>query len=292
MVATPEEPGADWQDLRHFAALAREGSLSAAARRLNVDHATVARRVAALETALGLKLVDRRARTYALTAEGRRIATIAERMEATAFELDRAARGAQPGLAGSVTVTSPPTLAATLIAPRLAALYAAHPGIRVKLIGEKRSASLSRREADIAVRLSRPEEKSLIARRVGRLDFALFASPAYLDSRAPADYAFIAYDDPMDQAPQQAWLRAFAQGRPVVLRASDLEVQREAARGGIGIAALPRFFGETDPGLRRIETGARALSREIWLAVHKDLRRAPLVRAAMEFLVGCFAALR
>jgi DNA-binding transcriptional LysR family regulator len=286
------EPGADWQDLRHFAALAREGSLSAAARRLKVDHATVARRIAALETALGLKLVDRRARAYLLTAEGRRIAAIAERMETTAFELDRAARGSQTGLAGPVTVSAPPTLAATLIAPRLATLYAEHPGIRVKLIGEKRSASLSRREADIAVRLNRPEEKSLVVRRVGRLEFALFASPAYLESRAPATYGFIAYDDPMDQSPQQVWLRGFARGRPIMLRASDLEVHREAAKSGVGIAALPRFFGESDPGLVRVETGGKGIGREIWLAVHSDLRRAPVVRATLDFLVGCFEALR
>ncbi|GAB2174460.1 LysR family transcriptional regulator [Dongia sp. agr-C8] len=278
----------DWQDLRHFAALAREGSLSAAARRLAVDHATVARRVAALEAALGLKLVDRRARSYALTAEGRRIAAIAQRMEAAAFELDRAAKGAQTGLQGSVTVSTPPTIAAALIAPRLSALYAAHPGISLKLIGEKRSASLSRREADIAVRLIRPQEKSLVTRRIGRLGFALYAAPAYLDAIAPADYAFIAYDDPMDQAPQQIWLRHFAQGRPVVLRASDLEVQREAAKAGIGIAALPRFFGESEPGLRRLESGGKNLSREVWLAVHQDLRRAPLVRATLDFLARCF----
>jgi DNA-binding transcriptional LysR family regulator len=288
----PADLPADWQDLRHFAALAREGSLSAAARRLKVDHATVARRIVALESALGLKLVDRRARSYTLTAEGRRIAEIAQRMEATAIELDRAASGARTGLVGPVTVSAPPTLAATLIAPRLAALYDVHPGIRMKLIGEKRSASLSRREADVAVRLSRPEEKSLVARRIGRLDFALFAAPAYLDARRPADYAFIAYDDPMDQAPQQVWLRNFAQGRPIVLRATDLDVQREAAKAGVGIAALPRFFGDSDPGLRRLETSGKAQSREIWLAVHKDLRRAPLVRATLDFLAGCFDTLR
>jgi DNA-binding transcriptional LysR family regulator len=292
MTATSAEPGTDWQDLRHFAALARDGSLSAAARRLKVDHATVARRVAALEAALGLKLVDRRARAYALTPDGRRIAAIAQRMETAAFELDRAARGAQAGLAGPVTISAPPTLAAALIAPRLAALYAAHPDIRVKLIGEKRSASLSRREADVAIRLSRPEEKSLVARRIGRLDFALFAAPGYLEARTPSEYGFIAYDDPMDQAPQQVWLRRFAQGRPVVLRASDLEVHREAAKGGIGIAALPRFFGDSDPGLRRIETGGRALSREIWLVLHKDLRHAPVLRATLDFLIECFATLR
>jgi DNA-binding transcriptional LysR family regulator len=150
---------------------------------------------------------------------------------------------------------------------------------------------LSRREADVAVRLTRPEEKSLVARRVGRVDFAFYAAPAYLDVTAPADYAFIAYDDPMEQSPQQIWLRRFARGRPVVLRASDLEVQREAAKAGIGIAALPRFFAEPEAGLRRLESGGKSPSREIWLAVHKDLRRAPLVRAALDFLAGCFDGL-
>jgi len=292
MKQPPTDIPTDWQDLRHFAALAREGSLSAAARRLKVDHATVARRIAGLEAALGLKLVDRRARSYALTAEGRRIAEIAQRMETAAFALDRAARGARTEIAGPVTVTAPPTVAATLIAPRLAELYGAHPGIRVKLIGEKRSASLSRREADIAVGLNRPTEKDLVARRIGRLVFALFASPAYLDAKGPEEYGFIAYDDPMDQAPQQLWLQDFARRRPIVLRASDLEVQREAAKAGIGIAALPRFFGDADPGLRRLASGGKGLSREIWLAVHKDLRRAPLVRATLDFLAGCFDKLQ
>ena len=283
---------ADWQDLRHFAALAQEGSLSAAARRLEVDHATVARRVAGLEAALGLKLVDRRARSYVLTDDGRRIAGIAGRMETVAFELDRAAQGAQAGLAGPVTISAPPTLAATLIAPRLAELYGAHPGIRVKLIGEKRSASLSRREADIAVRLSRPTEKSLVARRVGRLDFALFAAPAYLRAHTPAEFDFIAYDDMMDDSPQQKWLRSLAGDRPIVFRASDLEVHRATAKAGIGIAALPRFFGEADPGLARLDPGGRSVSRDIWLAVHRDLRQAPLVRASLDFLARCFDALR
>jgi len=282
---------ADWQDLRHFATLAREGSLSAAARRLKVDHATVARRVAALEAALGLKLVDRRARAYALTAEGRDIAAIAARMEDVAFDLDRAARGAQAGLSGPVTITAPPTLAATLIAPRLVDLCTAHSGIRVRLIGEKRSASLSRREADVAVRLRRPTEPNLVARRVGRLAFALYAAPAFLRTHRPADYRFIAYDETMETAPQQQWLQRFAGERPVVLRASDLEVQREAAKAGLGIAALPRYFGDREPGLQIIEAGHTRVAREIWLVVHRDLQRAPLVRAVLDFLAGCLGDL-
>jgi DNA-binding transcriptional LysR family regulator len=287
MPGTPvAEP--DWQDLRHFAMLARAGSLSAASRQLGVDHVTVARRVAALEAALQLKLVDRRARRTALTADGRRIAEIAFRMEDSAVALGRAARGAQASLSGQVSISAPPMIAAAQIAPRLPALHARHPGIRLRLISEKRLASLSNREADIAVRLSRPTEKRLVARRVGRMEFGLYAAPRYLRARDPAGYGFIAYDEGMEAAPQQVWLKSFAAGRPIVLTASDLAAQKAAAVAGLGIAALPRALGDGDAGLERLEAGGRAVSREIWLAVHSDLQRAPLVRATLDFLAECF----
>jgi DNA-binding transcriptional LysR family regulator len=175
----------DWEDLRHFGALAREHTLSAAARGLKVDHATVARRIAALEASLGIKLVDRRPRSYVLTADGKRIAALAARMEETSFAVGRAVRAVQPGLVGEVSISAPPLLASTLIAPRLAELRNAHPDIRVRLIGEKRSASLSRREADLAVRLSRPTEKRLVVRKIGAIAFMLYATPGYLAALSP-----------------------------------------------------------------------------------------------------------
>ncbi len=144
----------DWEDLRHFVTLAREGSLSAAARVLGVDHATVARRVAALEADTGMKLVDRRARSYVLTDTGRRVADTAAPMEDAAFAVERTALAAKASLRGDITISSPPSLTNALIAPHLLRLRQRHPGIRLTLIGEKRAASLNRREADIAVRLS------------------------------------------------------------------------------------------------------------------------------------------
>ena len=278
----------DWEDLRHFAALARDTSLSAAARRLKVDHATVARRIAALEASLALKLVDRRPRAYTLTADGARIAGLAARMEEAAFAVGRAAQAAsQPDLSGEVTISAPPSLAVALIAPRLGMLRRRHPGIRIRLIGEKRSASLARREADLVLRLSRPEEKRLAIRKLGRFAFALYAAPAYLAEHAPADYAFIAYDESLEDVPQQRWLKAVAGARPIVLRTNDLEGQREAARAGVGIAALPRFLGEGDAGLAALASKEKPVVREVWLAVHDDLRGAPRVRAVMEFLAEC-----
>ena len=277
----------DWNDLRHFVVLAREGTLSAAARALGVDHATVARRVAALEAATALKLVDRRARSYALTNDGRRIAAAAAPMEEIAFAVERAMQAAKPGISGEVSISAPPSLANALIAPRLIELRRQHPNIFIKLIGEKRSASLSRREADLALRLSRPNEPGLIARKIGHFGFSLYGSPSYLKETPPHALAFIAYDSSMEEAPQQQWLRAIAGNRAIVLRTGDLENQAAAARAGVGLAALPHFLGDGDERLQRHDTGGRQVGRDVWLVVHRDLRQAPAVRAVMEFLAGC-----
>lgn len=279
----------DWEDLRHFVALAREHTLSAAARGLKVDHATVARRIAALEASLGIKLVDRRPRSYVLTADGERIAALASRMEEASFAVGRAVRAAQPGLAGEVSISAPPLLASTLIAPRLAELRKTHPDIHVRLIGEKRSASLSRREADLAVRLSRPTEKRLVVRKIGAIAFLLYATPDYLLAHEPESFEFIGYDQSLDEVPQQRWLKAAAGGRAIVLRTDDIDSQRAAARAGVGIAALPRYLGDADTALVPLDVRMKSVSRDVWLVVHGDLRRAPPVRAVMAFLVACFA---
>lgn len=279
----------DWEDLRHFAALARESTLSAAARHLGVDHATVARRIVALEAALGLKLVDRRPRTYALTPDGTRIAALAARMETEAFAVDRAARAKTSGLAGEVAVSAPPLVASALIAPRLGELRTRHPEICLRLIGEKRSASLSRREADLVLRLSRPAEQSLVVRRIGTLSFALYGAPDYLARRSAADYEFIGYDENLEQVPQQQWLSALAGSRTIVLRSDDIAAHHAAARAGVGLAALPRFLGDGDRSLAAVAVKAKPVAREVWLAVHRDLRGAPAVRAVMDFLAGCMS---
>jgi DNA-binding transcriptional LysR family regulator len=280
----------DWEDLRHFVVLAREGTLSAAARQLGVDHATVARRVAALEAETGLKLVDRRARNYQLTDDGRRIAATAMPMEEAAFAVGRAVQAAKPGLRGEVSISSPPSLANALIAPRLVELRRRHPGIRIKLIGEKRTASLNRREADVALRLSRPQEPGLIARKIGSFGFGLYGASSYLKATPRHAFAFIGYDDSMDDAPQQKWLQAVAAGHEIVLRTNDLENQAAAARTGVGVAVLPNFLGDLDPRLERYDATPPPPSRDVWLLVHRDISQTPLVRAVMEFLTGCIKA--
>jgi DNA-binding transcriptional LysR family regulator len=278
---------ADWEDLHHFVTLAREGTLSAAARTLGVDHATVARRVAALETSTGLKLVDRRSRATTLTDDGKRIAAVAGPMEEAAFAVGRAAQAAKPGIDGEVTISAPPNFASSVIAPQLVRLRQQYPGIRIKLIGEKRRASLSRREADIALRLMRPVEAGLFVRKIGSFGFSLYGAPSYLDKTPPHALAFIGYDASMADSPQEVWLRTIVGQREVVLRTNDLESQVAAARAGLGVAALPHYLGDGDPRLQRCAVTERPVSRDVWLAVHRDLRQVAAVRAVMEFLVGC-----
>ena len=278
---------ADWEDLHHFVALAREGTLSGAARTLGVDHATVARRVAALEASTGLKLVDRRARATTLTDDGRRIAAVASPMEEAAFAVGRAAQAAKPGIDGEVSISAPPNFASSVIAPRLIRLRQQHPDIHIKLIGEKRRASLSRREADIALRLMRPVEAGLIVRKIGSFGFSLYGAPAYLEKTPPQALAFIGYDASMAESPQEIWLRTIIGERDVVLRTNDLDTQAAAARCGLGVAALPHYLGDGDPRLQRFVVRQKPVSRDVWLAVHRDLRQVAAVRAVMEFLGSC-----
>jgi len=278
---------ADWEDLHHFVTLAREGTLSAAARTLGVDHATVARRVAALEESTGLKLVDRRSRATTLTEDGKRIAAVAGPMEEAAFAVGRAAQAAKPGVDGEVTISAPPNFASSVIAPQLVRLRQQYPGIRIKLIGEKRRASLSRREADVALRLMRPAEAGLFVRKIGSFGFSLYGAPSYLDKTPPHALAFIGYDASMADSPQEVWLRAIVGEREVVLRTNDLETQVAAARAGLGVAALPHYLGDGDPLLQRYAVTERPVSRDVWLAVHRDLRQVAAVRAVMEFLADC-----
>lgn len=282
----------DWENLRFFVELARSGSLSAASRRLGVDHTTVARRITALETALGVRLFDRLPRGYALTAAGERIAELAGRLEEDAFAIERFARGQSEEPAGTVRLSAPPVVASAFLTPRLAPFRRRFPRVVLEVIGDSRAISLSRREADLAVRLDEPEHPGLIARKLGRMAYALYAAADYLADRTAAEWEFVAYDDSLDHVPQQRWLRAVAGERPVVFRANDLASLFAAARAGMGVAVLPCFLGDPVPELVRLPADPAPAPRELWLLAHPDLRRAAPVRAVMDFLVELIARAR
>ena len=273
----------DWEDLRHFIALAETGTLSGAARALKVDHATVGRRVSALERVLGGPLVDRLPKRWVLTESGHRVQDLARGMQVQAHALERAVRAQVQPLSGTVTLSTPPVFASQFLAPRLAILRRLYPDLHLTLLGAKAVASLSQQEADIAVRISRPREASSVARKIGTMEFWLYAAPGY-DAKPEVEWEFIAYDHSMDDAVEQAWLREFAGDRSIVFRANDLVSQIAAARAGVGIAALPCFVALSDPALAALSVDLRRATRDIYLVVHADLRRMPAVRAVLEFV--------
>ncbi|MCA8200874.1 LysR family transcriptional regulator [Burkholderia sp. AU33545] len=285
-----------WDDLRYFLAVMRGGSLSAAARTLQVQHSTVARRIDALESALGIRLFDRLPRGWPPTDEGLHLAEHAARVEADVHAFARAAQGAA-ALEGVVRVSASPVFASHFLAPRLARAQRAWPALRIDLMGEMHAANLYAREADLAVRLSRPSEPGLAARRLGTMRFALCASPDW--AAAPPDtWAFLGYDDALAQMPQQQWLERFAAGRRFAFIANDLAALHRACVAGAGVALLPRFLVDTsatdadagtpasaDPSLStaaalvELTSAPRCdVEREIWLVVHPDVRRSPRVQ--------------
>lgn len=278
----------DWENIRHFSAFSIHGSLSAAARTLGVEHATVARRITALESELSLKLVDRRGRRLKLTSEGKRIAEIADRMRSNTATIARTAASARDTVEGSVTISAPPSFAAVRLVKPLVALRALHPGLDVRLVGETRTASLENSEADLSIRLSRPDHGDLTIVKLGEMPFRFYAARAYLDSVRQADWTFVGYDGVMATAPQEMKLRNFAGSRRVAFQANTAEIQLAAVRAGAGVAILPDFLAADDGLLTCVAPGDPAFVREIWAVVHSDVKGLPAIRAVIDALKASF----
>src|SRR5260370_1756888 len=209
---------ADWEDIRHFLAVAQGGTLSGAARNLKVEQATVSRRLAALEAALDVRLVDRLPLARRVTTVGRRVVERAKEMEAGAHGIARLAKAAHAPLVGRVTLSAPPVLVAHLLVEHLARFRAEYPDIRLSLSAQGQQISLSRREADVAVRLVRPDEAGTMTRKVGAMAFRLYAHRSYAHLSAPERRQFIAFAHNFADIPQQRLLLGIAGDRPVACR--------------------------------------------------------------------------
>ncbi|WP_448202620.1 LysR family transcriptional regulator [Azospirillum sp. sgz302134] len=273
----------DWDDLRVFLELARSGSLSAAARALGLSHATVGRRLAGLEAVLGRPLVDRRADGYGLTAEGEAVRDLAQGMDERALAILRRG-GREEGLAGTVRLTTVQALADRLIVPRLGPLRARHPSLDLEVVADNRSLSLARREADLAIRLARPQSGELFARRLATIGYALYAAPGAPD-------ALVAYDEALADLPEAVWLAKHGAGRRVAFRSNSVQAQVAAVKAGFGIGFLPCWLAEGE-GLERRSADGPPLTREAWLVVHRDRRDIPRVRAVIDHIAAVFEAER
>ena len=285
--APPRGAGLDWGDLRFFLELVRGGSLARAAERLGVDRNTVARRVRALEGSLGLPLFERGPQGWERTGEGEELAGLATRVEEDVLALARRADARDEAVRGTVRLTTASHLAAFLLAPALPSLRARHPGLVLEIAADQRNFDLTRREADLALRMGRPAAAGLVTRKLSDVAYRFYAAPGYLAGRAArVDFAhdlFIGLEESLSATPHERWLDRLAPARQVVFRCNATAGLLSAARAGLGVALLPRFAADGDPGLRVLD-GPAADGHELWLLVHGDLRRAPRVRAVLEWV--------
>ena len=274
----------DWDDLRFFLAIARHGSLSAAARELRVTQSTVGRRLVTLEARLGARLLNRTPDGYVPTLAGQSILGQVEALEAGVLSVERHVGGRDEELAGTVSVTSMDALAGQVFVPCFAALHREHPDIEVDSLPDTTHVSLSMRETDIAVRLTRFEQHDLVVRRIGHLAFGLYASQAYLDQHdgpgfddGCTGHRLVTHLDDRENLPQAGWLARLAPRARVVLRSNSYETQLAAAVAGEGMACLARFQADTDVRLQRLDAPTTAPVADIWLAVHGDNRHTPRI---------------
>ncbi|MBP0596490.1 LysR family transcriptional regulator [Herbaspirillum sp. LeCh32-8] len=291
----------DWDDLQAFLAVVRAGRLTVGARKLGVDHSTLSRRIAGLEQAIGATLFDRRSAGYVLTAEGERLVPDAEAMENLAIRIRSRQDDAAQGLAGSVRIGTPEAWGTYFLARELKALSRLHPELEVELVANPRMFSLSKREADLAVSMTRPEQGRLVARRLNDYELGVYAAPSYLEEhralgaiagrRDLERHRWVGYIEDLMWSSELDYLAEISPALRPHIRISNVISQVQAVAAGVGLGVLPCFLARREPGLVRLLPLEIRLTRSYWLLTHADARDLVRVQVVAEFITRRLAAL-
>lgn len=279
----------DWDDVRYFLALSREGSVRAAGAKLAVSHSTVARRVEALEEKLEVRLFDRTPDGYALTDAGRLMVAGAERVEVEMSSLERSLMGQDERLEGTVRVTCTDGYLSDLITRSLAELCGQYPGIELEVTTSYRTFDLSKREADIALRLFRPGKQPathLLGKQLVGVAYGNYVAIAHADRLDPELAAnatrWLGWGE---RAQDEAWVAESSYAKvPIWGRFGNVELQLQAARAGLGIANLPCATADRDSRLRRLAKPDVRTFFDVWMLSHPDLRDTARIRRARELI--------
>jgi DNA-binding transcriptional LysR family regulator len=282
---------ANWDDLRVFLTLAREGTLTTAAKSLGVSHPTVARRVAALEKQIGARLFERLPDRFVPTSAGEQLLEDTEAMERAALSIDRRSAGLSDTVRGVVRLSAGEAMSA-LLARHLPELQSKLKQIEFELTASHALANLSRREADLLIREQVPDLADIVVRKLGRVAYAIYGHPdlggGRLTQAAFKTVPWVGFDDDHTYMPGQRWLQERLEGGRPAVRGNNWLVLREAARAGAGYAILPCYMGDPDPALRRAGGVIAEIFADQWLLVHRDLRALPRVRAVMDEVIDLF----
>ncbi|ALM81758.1 LysR family transcriptional regulator [Bordetella sp. N] len=285
----------DWDNTRIFLSVYRTGTLRAAAALLQIDQATVGRRLAALEKSLDARLFLRTSNGYVPTRAGELALQAAEAMERAADQLVRQTQGTDERVSGTVRVATSDTIGSHLMIAAVQKVQAEHPDLRVVLTTSMQLTNLARRDADIAVRNVRPDNPDLISRRLARREMGLYAGKTYLKAHgeprrgtAFEGHAVVIYQRAlMMTRPDTLAGEPYANAR-VAMEVNSGLVLREAVRAGLGLAELPVYLADGDPALKRVWPD-RAEHYDIWMVLHGDLHRSGRVRAVADAIVDVFA---
>jgi DNA-binding transcriptional LysR family regulator len=289
-MAAPDGLAMDWNDVREFLAVAREGSMRAAGRKLGLSQPTIARRLAAFEgTFGGPTLFDRLPEGLHLNAAGEQLLPTTENVEQAMLALERQRAAASPVLSGTVRVSTGECAAGFLARCLSGSTKAVLPaGITLELVESRETANLARREADMALRHQPPESGDFYVSKAGT-----FACAVYRRRDADAG-AWVTYTEEQAHYEPARWVQRQIEqtGEPVALRASSMLMHLEAIRAGTGRGVLPCYVGDGHPLLERLTPPIREIDAEYWIIVHRDLRRAACVRAAIDWMKALFAEQR
>ena len=273
-----------------FLAIARSGSLSGAAASLGNGLATVSRRIERLEAALGLALFSRHQNGYRLTDDG---AALLERAEALEQAAEAFAEGsaAQTEIAGRVRLATAETLANHLIIPALPELTDHYPDLSLEVVTDVQTVNLHRRDADLAIRMVKPQRGNVTIRRLGTLGYGLYASRGYMGRRMPRHEDARFDSDPLvgwcetyGHLPAAQWVERMLRGRAPVLTTTTLSAQVSATVAGVGLAVLPHFIARQNDLV--CLQGDLGIDQGIWLAIHADLAQSRRVRVVAEFFAS------
>lgn len=289
----------DWNDLRYFLAVARLGRLSPAARRLQVEHSTVSRRIDGLERAMGTRLFDRHRDGLVLTEAGHALLPMAEKVEATVAVVAEELSDRDVSVSGDVRLGTPEGLAVCFLSSRLKPLLDTYPKLTVELLALPRLANLASRESDLAITLEPPRRGPYIVCRWSDYTYFLYGARDYLKAHAPiathadlAAHPFVAYIDDYLLSEELRFLSQLCENPNLRFCSTSMLAHREAVLAGIGLAVLAPYIGASDPRLVKVLPEETYFQHTFWLAAHADRLRLKRVRVVWDYLLALAATHR
>jgi DNA-binding transcriptional LysR family regulator len=281
-------PNLEWSDVRIFLAIARSGTLGAAARMIGQTQPTMGRRLRALEGSLGHVLFQRTRDGFVLTDEGAAVLSYAERMDEEALSFTRALAGQDAKLTGVLRVSSSDWFGVHVLTPIFARFLAKHPEVSIELVTDARRYNLARREADLVFRITPFDEPDVIQRKLIHIDYALYGR-ADLTSPKAGDgkgQTLISMDSAFDQLPDVLWVKRMLPNAKIVFGSNNRDAQAQMCAQGTGYAVLPCPLGDGDARLARFDVGEAPPGRDVWLGYHRDLKRVARLRALLDETVA------